>query len=288
MVWALRIVWITLPLTAGAAASSMMNDWTDATQFVAAALLWIAWAVGLLAAVAPRPVSLTALRIVAPAFVVVAIVATIDGAPSTLASLGALAATVAALALASGHDIALVAANATAYGDEQRVLLRTPPALFLAPVPAARLAVGLAIAAPPLLLADEKWTLGIVSLLLAVPLVLVLTRALHGLSRRWGVVVPAGFVLLDPLTLSDPVLFLREKIASMGAADAAAAPDGVLDLRLGAAAGSVALVFTEPAELQRSGRGRRGGATVTAREVRFAVVRRDELLALAARRIRVN
>jgi hypothetical protein len=101
-------------------------------------------------------------------------------------------------------------------------------------------------------------------------------------------VVPAGFVLLDPLTLSDPVLFLREKIAWMRVADAAAAPTDVLDLRLGAAAGSVALAFTEPAELQRSGRGRHGGATVTTTEIRFAVARREELLALAARRIRVT
>ena len=66
--------------------------------------------------------------------------------------------------------------------------------------------------------------------------------------------MPAGFVIVDPLTLADPVLFLRERIMSMHAADAAPVPPDVLDLRLGAGAGSVALVFDEAAELARAAR----------------------------------
>ena len=202
----------------------------------------------------------------------------------------AIAATAVTLALASGHDIALAAANAGAYGDEQRFLLRTPPALFLAPVPVARLLMAAAVAVPPLLLADQQWVLGVVTLVLAVPIVTVLARALHGLSRRWAVLVPAGLVLVDPLTLSDPVLFLRERVAGLQPAASGAAPDDVLDLRLGAAAGSVAVRFTEPAELQRSTPGRRSAAaTVTADALWFAVVQRDEFLALAStRRIRTG
>ena len=84
---------------------------------------------------APRPLSLTAVRVVAPAFAVVAVIAVVDGTPSTLAAIGAVVATVVALVLVSSHDLALAAANALAYGDEQRVLLRTPPALFLGPAP---------------------------------------------------------------------------------------------------------------------------------------------------------
>ena len=157
------------------------------------------------------------------------------------------------------------------------MLLRTPPALFLGPLPAARLVAAAAIAAPLLLLADEQWVIGVITLVLAVPAVIVLGRALHGLSRRWGVLVPAGFVLIDPLTLADPVLFLRERIIALRAADAAPVPPSVLDLRLGAAAGSVALVFDEEAELVRSARGRRGGDTVKAR--------RAALRGRAARRV---
>ena len=60
---------------------------------------------------------------------------------STVAIVGALLATVVCRALASGHDIASAAANALAYGDEQRFPLRVPPALFLGPLPLARLLV---------------------------------------------------------------------------------------------------------------------------------------------------
>jgi hypothetical protein len=288
MVWALRIVWGTLPLTAGAAFAAATRGWTDAPALVAEVLGWGAWAAGLLAVVAPRPWSLTALRVIAPSFVIVAVLAALDGAPSTTATLGALTATIIAFALVSGHDIALAAANSIAYGDEQRVLLRTPPALFLGPLPLARVAVAAAVAAPPLLLADRRWVIGAITLAIAIPAVMVLTRALHGLSRRWGVLVPAGFVIVDPLTLSDPVLFLRERILRMQAADATPAPPEVLDLRLGAAAGTVCLEFDEDAELGRRGRRGRGGTMVQARELRFAVVRRAEFLeAAGARRIRV-
>ncbi|MET0896011.1 MAG: hypothetical protein ABWY80_09180 [Acidimicrobiia bacterium] len=289
MLWALRIVWFTLPLTAGAAFGAAVRGWSDAPSIVAQVLVWASWAVGLLAVVVPRPHLLTAVRVIAPAFLVVAMVIAIDGAASTTAAIGALVATVVAGALVSSHDLALAAANAIAYGDEQRVLLRTPPALFLGPLPIARVLVAGALVAPPLLLADERWVLGTITLVVAIPIVIMLPRALHGLSRRWGVLVPAGFVIVDPLTLSDPVLFLRERILRMQAEDAtASSPPGVLDLRLGAAAGSVALEFDEDAELGRRGRRGRGGTIVQARELRFAVARRASFLeAAGARRIRV-
>ena len=67
----------------------------------------------------------------------------------------------------------------------------------------------------------------------------------ESLSRRWAVLVPAGFVVVDPLTLADPVLFLREHVRHLAPEPPAAAPDGVLDLRLGAGAGSVSVRFDE-------------------------------------------
>jgi hypothetical protein len=288
MLWALRIVWITLPVTAGPAVSSTLHGWSDAPALVGEALVWLAWTVGLLTTVVARPWTLTVLRVVAPAFAIVAVLVAIDGTASTVAWVGALVATFVALALASTHDVALAAANAIAYGDEQRVLLRTPPALFLGPLPAARMTVAIAVAVPPLLLADERWVIGLLSLALAVPVVTVLARSLHGLSRRWGVLVPAGFVLVDPLTLSDPVLFLRERILAMRAVDAAPAPPEVLDLRLGAVSGTVALVFDEPAELGRRGKRGRGGEMASTIEIRVAVARRAKFLeAAGARRIHV-
>jgi hypothetical protein len=288
--WFLRIAWITLPLSAGPAASAAPNDWSDAPRVVAEVLLWLAWGAGLLATLAPRPQALTALRAIAPAFLVFAIAAAFAGRASTVATVAALIATAVTAALASGHDIAVAAVNAHAYGDEQRVPLRVPPALFLAPLPLARALVVGGVIAAPLLLADGRTVLGLVALVVGVPLVAVLVRALHGLSRRFAVLVPAGFVVVDPMTLTDPVLFVRERITGMQAVDAGAASrPPVLDLRLGATMGSVALTFDEPAEIVRAGRARKPAETVRAEGILIAVVRRDEMLRLAgARRIRVQ
>ncbi len=135
--WFLRIAWITLPLTAGPAASAALSDWSDAPRLVAEVLLWLAWGAGLLATLAPRPLGLTALRAIAPAFLVFAIAVAFAGRASTAATVAALVATAVTAVLASGHDVAIAAVNALAYGDEQRVPLRVPPALFLAPLPLA-------------------------------------------------------------------------------------------------------------------------------------------------------
>jgi hypothetical protein len=280
----LRVAWVTLPLTAGPAASSSLASWSDGPKIAGAVLLWVAWALGLLATLAPRPVTLTALRVVAPAFVIGAALAAIRGDASTIAVVGALVATLVCALLASGHDIASAAANADAYGDEQRYPLRVPPALFLGPLPGARLLVMASVVAPVLLLADGMIVLGVASLLVGAGVVFVLSRSLDTLSRRWAVLVPAGFVVVDPLSLSDPTLFLREHIRHVAPEPPTAAPEGALDLRLGAGAGSVSVRFDDEVDLVRAARGRHGGTTVTTVEIMVAVARRDEMLRKAAER----
>jgi len=286
--WLLRIAWVTLPVTAGPAVSSAIADWSEAPRIVAEVLLWLAWGAGLLATIAPRPETLTVLRAIAPAFFVFAIVAVVDGEPSTLEAAGALVATGVSAVLTSGHDIAIAAANAVAYGDEARVPLGVPPALFLAPIPLARALAIAAVAAGPLLLADGDIVAGVVALVVGVPVLLVLGRALYGLSRRWAVLVPAGFVVVDPMTLADPVLLLREHIQSIAAVPPGPAPPDALDLRLGATAGSIVVRFDEEAELFRATRRRRTD-TVRAPAVCVALVRRETMLrAAAARRLPVR
>lgn len=285
----LRAAWVTLPLTAGTAASEVLRGWSDGPRIAAEALLWVAWAVGLLATFAPRPQTLTAVRVVAPAFVLVAIAVAFDGSASTAAVAVAIVATLVCAVLVAGADLACAAANALAYGDEVRYPLRVPPALFLGPVPLARVVVAAAVVAPILLLADGKIVLGIALAIVAVPLLYVLGRALSSLSRRWAVLVPAGFVVVDPFTLADPVLFLREHVRELAAASPGPTPPSVLDLRLGAGLGSLRAQFDEPIELVRAARGRHGGDTVRTDEICIAVVRRDEMLRLAGnRRLRVR
>jgi hypothetical protein len=283
-------VWVTLPVTAGPAASDAVASWAGAPQVVAEVLLWAAWAVGLLAVVAPRPPLLTAVRTVAPAFLVLAIAAAIGADVDALAAAGAVAATAVAAGLVAGSALAIAAANAIAYGDEQRFPLRTPPGLYAGPLPIARALVVAGVAGGPLLLADGDVVLGIVAVVIGFPVALFLARALHSLSRRWVVLVPAGLVVADPLTLADPVLFIREHIVAVRAlAATTAVPTEALDLRLGATAGTVLLAFDEEVELMRSTRARRGGALVSVPGIAVATVRRGELLETAARRrIRVE
>jgi hypothetical protein len=280
----LRAAWVTLPVTAGPATAAWIATWDDGPRVAGAVLLWAAWAVGLLTTFAPRPVTLTALRVIAPAFVVGALLIAIDGEASTIATIGAIATTLVCALLASGHDIGSAAANALAYGDEQRYPLRVPPALFLGPLPGARLLVTAGVVTPVLLLADGRIVVGIATLLVGAGLVYVLGRSLDALSRRWAVLVPAGFVVVDPLSLADPVLFLREHVRHMGPTPPTAAPQGVLDLRLGAGAGSVSVSFDDEVDLTRSARGRQGGETVSTTAIMVAVARRDEMLRKAAER----
>jgi hypothetical protein len=284
----LRIAWVTLPVTAGPAVSASLRDWSDAPRVLAEILVWASWGAALLATFAPRPIGLTALRTIAPAFAALAIASAWSGESSTLASVSAIVATLCATVLASAHDIAIASVNAGAYGDEQRMPLKVPPALFLAPLPAARAGLVLGVAVGPLLLADGQVVAGLVSLAVGVPLAVVLARALNGLSRRFAVLVPAGFVVVDPLTLADPILLLRERIASMQGVAPTVAPDGALDLRLGATSGSIAIRFDEPAEVTTASRARRPAVTVRTDELWIAVVRRADVLhAAAGRRIRV-
>jgi hypothetical protein len=283
-IWLLRAAWVTLPITAGPALSAGLDHWSDGARIVAAVMCWAAWGAGLLATFAPRPAALTALRAIAPAALIVAGVVALSGRASTLANVGAVTATLVAAVLASDSEIAIAAGNAVAYGDERRYPLRIPPALFLGPLPAARLVAVGGAAVGPLLLADGRVLWGSVALLLGIPVAALAIRALHGLSRRWLVLVPAGVVVVDPMALADNVLFPREHVQALRAFGADEPPDDALDLRLGATLGSVLLRFDEPAELTRAVRARRGGDTVDAPGLVLAVSRREEALMDAARR----
>ena len=74
-IWFLRLTWVSLPFVAGAAAGDALSSWSTPTRLVATALLWVAWGIGLVATLAPRPVSLTVLRTMGPLFAVVAVLA---------------------------------------------------------------------------------------------------------------------------------------------------------------------------------------------------------------------
>lgn len=255
--WILRVLWVSLPVSAGDALADWMHGWSDGTRLVATTLLWILWAVVLSALLVPRPIASTIARLGTPLAVVVVLLAAASGDVSTASWVIALLVTVGACALAVRGDFARVCAQGAAYGDEERFPLKVPPGLAFVVVPVAIAVVGAGIATGPMLLGAHQWIAAAVTLAVGWPLAIVVARLVHQLARRWVVLVPAGIAIADPLTLTDPVLFVRERVMGLGPADPGRRPPAdALDLRLGAAFGSCALLLTDEADLMRRVRGR--------------------------------
>jgi hypothetical protein len=221
--WLLRGLWVALPFTVGPALADALDGAGDPVRTVASLGLWVGWAGGVAATLVPHPVSLTGLRVLAPAAVTVSLWAAVDGAPSALAVVWALV--TAAWAFTPGIGATWV--NGPAYPNERRYPLRAPGTMLAGPLLLAWGLLVAALSAGPLLLAARQWVWGGLAVAVGAPLVWLLGRSLHTLSRRWAVFVPAGMVLHDPLTLLDPVLFQRSTVARVGPA---AAGTDALDL----------------------------------------------------------
>jgi hypothetical protein len=205
---------------AGPAFAAALSPHSRPVQRTGSVLLWGAWVAALLATTLLTPVTLTAVRLVAPAGAAAAVWAAATGRPSALAGGGALVVTFAALGLALSAGIGRAFVNGPAYGDERRHMLRLPAPILLVLVPTTwAIAVG-AVVAAPLLLAAEAWVAGVAVAVIGVPAAVVGARSLHGLVQRWVVFVPAGLVLKDQLALVDPVLFPRAVVEALRPAPA--------------------------------------------------------------------
>jgi hypothetical protein len=138
--------------------------------------------------------------------------------------------------------------DASAYGAERRFALRVPASLVLGPIPLAWLGVVAGPVAGALLMAARQWLAGALVLAIAVPVAVIAARALHGLARRWVVLVPAGLVLHDHHALAEAVLFPRRSIRHLGPAPVEA-PTDRRDLTQGALGLALELELSEPLEV---------------------------------------
>ncbi len=225
--WPVRTTWLALPLVVGPALGSALDGSSRAVALTGAVLAWGTWAKVLVAVLIPRTASLTALRIVAPAGLGAAMWAAWVGEPG-LADVAAVGWSALAVVVAFAPTTGDSFVNGSSYGDERRMPLRVPGSLLLGPLQLTWIS---AVAAPigvPLLLAARQWVGAGVLAGVGVPAAAVAIRALHGLSRRWVVFVPAGLVLHDLQAMVDPVLFPRASIRRLGPAPADG--DGALDL----------------------------------------------------------
>jgi hypothetical protein len=280
--WVVRALWAALPFTVGPTLADALDTASRPVQVLCSVGLWTAWAAGMVAAAVPHPLSLTALRLLAPAGVAAVVGAAAAGHGSPLAGGWA----VVVLAWCYAPPVGAHCVNGPAYPNERRYLLRAPGPLLAGPV---GLAWALAVSgacAGPLLLAARQWVAGGLLSAVGLPLSVVFVRALHNLSRRWAVFVPAGLVLHDPLTLLDPVLFPRARIAVLRPAPATS---DALDLSQRAPGLALEMALTQATSLTLVRPGQRLGRPESASKVLFTPTRPGAVLEDArSRRIRVE
>ena len=237
--WLLRLSWLVVPVLAGPALDDALATRDRPVQVVASTLAWVLWGTALAASLVPRSTSLTVVRTIIPAGVPVAVWAALTTDHPTWAAAGVASTAIAALSLA-GPGVSDAFVDGSSYGSERRVALRVPPTLLVGPVPLAWVAVVGGGVVGPLLLAAGHVLPGIAALAGGWALVVLGVPRLHLLSRRWLVFVPAGVVVHDPLTLTEPILFQRHLLRRLGPAptdtDALDCTAGALGLALEVAA----------------------------------------------------
>ena len=215
-IWPARLTWFLLPLLAGPGIDDALADRSRSVATTVEIALWAGWFVGLIAVFAPSTASLTAYRLLAPSALAASIwLVAVDGTWDA-AAIGAIAATAVALGVSLLPSTGDVMVNGSSYGPERRLALRPPAALLLGPIALTWLVMFLTTAGALVLLAQERWLVG---LPLAAVAALVLWRGLrsmHQLARRWIVFVPAGFVIHDHWSMAESVLFQRTSIAGLG------------------------------------------------------------------------
>lgn len=211
--WLLRLVWVGVLVFGSNAIDGATATRSDA---VGSAAIWgsaVVWVAGVAAMAIPAVVSLTATRVVVPLSVPVAVVAWIAGADSVEGALLLGAATLSTVLAFSG-DLGRVFVQASAYGEEDRHLLRPPAAYLLAVVVSWAIFAAAAISGP-LLLAASSWVLGGVVSAFAIAAAIWAWPRWHRLGCRWLVVVPIGLVIHDPLVMAETVMLRRQEIAAV-------------------------------------------------------------------------
>lgn len=214
-----RLGWLSLPFWAGGAVGSGLAGASAAVRHTAEAGLWAAWAIVLVALLVPTTTALTVVRVLAPAVVTAGVIAAIAG-HHLARTIAVVIVAIVLVGLLSTAELGQVFVQGSAYGDETRFPLKPPAGLAVFAVPAAWLLLVGGVAVGPALLAAKVWVGGAASTVVGVALAVVCARALHRLSRRFAVIVPAGLVLHDHVLLTETVLFRRAIVDSVGLAPA--------------------------------------------------------------------
>jgi hypothetical protein len=277
--WLLRALWLVLPFTTGDALGAALSSRSTPVQHTVATGAWVLWALLAVALVVPHAVTLTTIRLGVPGAVVVAGWAAWRSDATAAAVAGLVVAVVASGLVLSGF-VADDYVDGSSYGDERRFALRAPGPLLLGPIPLAWAVTVAGIISGPLWLACECWIRGVVGTAVGWALAALAWRAIHTLSKRFVVFVPAGMTLVDPSTLIDAILFPRRSVMALGPAPADG--DG-LDLSQQALGLALQVTLNEPFGMTLR-RGRNASEEAEAVRVVFTPARPGAVVAEAARR----
>ena len=216
--WMARLAWLLVAIVGGSAIEAAIEDRADGVRWVVAIGAWTVFALVALALVIPSVRSLTTARVLAPLSLGAIAASIIGGADSVDVMLLAIPAVV-TIATVFSADVGRWMVQSSAYGGEERLLLRPPVAVGTAAVLAwliwaAASIIGL------LALGDDNVALGIPLTTIALALTVAIGPRWHKLSRRWFVLVPAGVVLHDPVVMADTTMIPTAKVANIGLARA--------------------------------------------------------------------
>ena len=216
--WVARAAWILVAVVGGEALEAAVEERSGAVRWTVAIGGWSVFAAVAVALLIPSVRSLTAIRLGAPLAPAAAVVAGFGGASGAEIALLAVPAIIAVAAIFSA-EVGRWMVQASAYGDEDRLPLRSP-------VPAGTAAAlswvvwAAVVIAAPLLLAARNLVVGIPMLVFAVAATVLLVPRWHKMSRRWLVLVPAGLVVHDPIVLADTLMVRTDQLLAIGLARA--------------------------------------------------------------------
>lgn len=208
----LRLVWVAVLVVGGTAIDgATLGD--DHLGDIARFSAFGGWLLGVAAMAIPAVTSLTAVRLLVPVSVPVAIATAIGGASASDWA-PFLVVSLVATVLACSADLGRVFVQASAYGEEDRHLLRPPAAYALASGLSWAIWATLLVATP-LLFANEHWILGVLTTVGAAGGIVLGWPRWHRLSTRWFVIVPSGVVIHDQLVLAETVMLRRQEVAGI-------------------------------------------------------------------------
>jgi len=221
--WALRALVVVLAASMSVAIANAADSRSSTATPVATITWGLATMAMVIALVVPGPLALTVLRVLAPATVPATVTALVLGGGALWGTVAVVAAVVTSL-VALSAEAAEALVQGSAYGREYRLPLRTPAALLL-PMLLVWSVWCTVLLVATLELAAGHWFVGVALAALAGALGWLLAKRLHHFSRRWLVVVPAGLVVHDAVTLGETLMVQRGNVvmAHLAPADTQAA-----------------------------------------------------------------